>query len=199
MNHADVELPPRIAALERDTRGYPVPYIVLRDREGTPIFTANDVIRVFQAIKEGLCHICGQELDDYPWFVGGPGSAYLNGPVAVYADGPMHHECMEFALKVCPHLLGRMTKSVSPIYAEKLHAQGIQTFDNTMLPGTPEVFVALQAFEFKPSRAGGTVQYVVDKPVRKTEFWRAGELMPKKEGEKTAKRAAKKILEGLDT
>ena len=33
MNH-DVEMPTRIAALEQDQRGYPVPYIVLRDNDG---------------------------------------------------------------------------------------------------------------------------------------------------------------------
>src|SRR5262245_2939618 len=107
-------MPPRIAALPRDHRGYPVPYIVLYDEQGKPAFTANDAEKVWQAVRDKLCHICGQALDSYSWFVGGPGSAYLNGDNAAYTDGPMHEDCMQFAMRVCPHLTQQMTRALGP-------------------------------------------------------------------------------------
>lgn len=186
-----VELPPRIAALPRDRRGYPIPFIVLRDADGNPEFTVNDTALLWRAIRENLCHVCGQALDDRPWFIGGPGAALLNGDRGVYRDGPLHHECMRFAARVCPHLIHHLAKPVAldPIVA-RLGEQGIRAVNNTVIPGVPDIFVAVQGFRYEVT-VGPYFQ--VPKPFRKVEYWRYGALEDKREGERIAKRAAREL------
>lgn len=194
------QIPDRIAQLERDGRGYPVPFIVLRDNDGKPQFAANDIRRVWQAIRESLCHICGQALDANPWFVGGPGSALLNDNRAVYADGPMHHECMQFAMRVCPHLAQLMARAIAPTVQKKLRGQGMFIHDNTTIPGTPSIFVAVQAWQFNIVGSSLRIpEFRVSKPFRKTEYWQSGELMPLQEGRKAAQRAARDLKRKLET
>ena len=74
----DIDMPPGIARLPRDARGYPVPVIVLIDKTGTPQFTINDVTKVAACLAEHRCSICGRRFDRHPvtqrhemWFVGG--------------------------------------------------------------------------------------------------------------------------------
>lgn len=189
-----VEVPTCMQGLERDFRGYPVPFIVLRDREGQSHFAVNNNILVRRAIAERLCHICGQSLEETVWFVGGPGSALLNGSVGVYQDGPLHEECMRYAMQVCPHLAGRMSKSVGEVARAHLEPQGIKVLDNTTIPGTPEIFVAVQTTQFE---VRGSMKFIVPKPFRKTQYWREGALMPAHDGEKAAKRGARKLAAQL--
>jgi len=189
----------RIDALPLDRRGYPIPFIVLRDGEGNPVFAANDIQRIALAVRERLCHVCGQALEGEPvWFVGGAGSALLNGSHGAYYDGPMHHECMRFAVEHCPHLAHRMTGPVAPAIQKRLKAQGIATEDRTVLPGTPEIFVAVSphgGYEFRGGSGydfkGGI--FTVRRPFRKVEYWQGGFLLPVREGEKRARRAARKV------
>jgi hypothetical protein len=93
-------MPPKIATLPRDHRGFPVPWFVAW-RDGAPYFPALDTPKWSRAIKHRLCWICGQPL----------------GRVAVFPIGPMcivnritsepgsHRDCAEYAVKVCPFLI----------------------------------------------------------------------------------------------
>ena len=198
-NIPEVPMPERIAALERDARGYPIPFTVMRDKDGQAVFTVNDSRQEKLCVENRLCHICGQALDAFPWFVGGPGSAYLNGKQGVYFNGSMHRDCLHYAMEVCPHLAGKMTKSVAGPAVEKLHAQGVKTHDPTMLDGTPAVFVAVQATLFRAQRAFATPSYTyyVAKPFRRTEFWQGGHMLAEHEGRSIVKEALKGIKERL--
>lgn len=65
---------PRVAALKRDVRGLPVPFVVMWSRDGKPNFIVNDTHKVFACVQDGLCSICGDRLDDGDvWFLGGEG------------------------------------------------------------------------------------------------------------------------------
>lgn len=164
-----VPLPRRMRAMRLDHRGYPVPFIVINDSNGRPVFAANDLLRTRRCERERRCPICGNRLDRVAWFVAGPLSALL--PEGAYNDGPMHYECMEYALKVCPYLAMRMTEYVDPhITAQRV---GTIMLDTTMLPGTPPVFIAVQARTWEIRQRGyGLVLY---KPVIEAlEYWRAG-------------------------
>lgn len=185
--------PEAIAALPHDHRGYPIPFIVLRDINDKPVFVSNDALLVTQAVRDNLCHICGQPLDVYSWFVGGPGSALLNGNQAVYNDGPLHHECMQYAMQVCPYLACRLTKELAPATSERLRAQGLRVSNTATMPGTPAVFMAVCAYSYKAERRGMTMTFFVDKPFRKVEYWRETKMLPRDEGEKLAKRAARRL------
>jgi hypothetical protein len=173
---ADVSMPPRVAALPRDRRGYPIPFIVQRDGNGDPIFTMNDTRLVARAAREGLCGICGQRLGAFKALVGGPASAFH--PRGAYYDGPMHRDCAEFALQVCPWL-------AVPRWSKRIGTRAVRpgaipqgsvliVEDQTMHPDQPPVFVMVIAKcvnRFPDGR---------HKPVRPYEsvsYWRAGEAI----------------------
>jgi hypothetical protein len=187
-------MPPGIAVLDRDRRGYPVPYIVLKDNDGNYQFAINDLEKTWNAVTKNLCHICGEVLEPNPWFTGGPGSALLNGDIAVYHDGPMHSDCMHYALKVCPHLAQVMTHSLNldPI-KERLDTQGIGTWDNTVIPGIPEIFVAVQSWRFDVKTVQEAPEFHVRKPFKKIEYWQKGQMIDKQKGEKLAKQSAREL------
>jgi hypothetical protein len=105
-----IPIPQRMSHLPLDRRGYPIPWIVMRDAVGRPHFTINDHKRVAECGKFGLCGISGKPLGKFvrsnpykgAWFVGGPASFYHEG--GAFLDPPVHRECAEYALKVCPYL-----------------------------------------------------------------------------------------------
>ena len=99
----EIPLPPKMQQMEKDKRGYPVPYIVVRDIHGVPNFAVNDDRRVEHALEHDLCAICGGKMGkDDRWLVGGPLSAFHQH--GAYLDTPTHGECLHYALKVCPYL-----------------------------------------------------------------------------------------------
>lgn len=191
----DVDIPESIAALERDARGYPVPFIVLHDAEGKPMFAANDANKVALCHQDKLCHICGQELEPNPWFVGGPGSFLLNQDRCVYFDGPMHRECLHFALRVCPHLAQLMSGTIGDAVIARLRRQGIHAWNTTVVPGVPQIFIAVQAWKYERKTTFQGTYFHVQKPTLKVEYWQRGEMMPRQEGEKLAKRAARELAQ----
>jgi len=93
-------MPPRVAALARDARGYPIPYTARYDQGGMPDFRAIDSAKWMRAVRTRCCGICGEPLGGRVAFVGGP-QAMQN---RLFTDLPMHRDCAIYALKVCPML-----------------------------------------------------------------------------------------------
>jgi hypothetical protein len=175
--------------LERDRRGLPIPFVVLRDKEGTPHFTVNDTTKTVKCLLEDLCPICGKRLHRGRWFVGGPLSAFH--PDGCYFDTPMHADCMRYALKVCPYLAapkysGRLDDV--KIDADKLPDTIVGMLDPTVIPDRPEIFVAVMSIgqEVKPGHAGRP--YVRPKQRVRYEYWLKGEQLPEAEGFAIAQR-----------
>lgn len=199
MNYREIEMPPSIAALDRDHRGYPIPFVVTRSEDGQPYFAANDSRKTLLAAIQRLCHICGQELPPNPWFVGGPGNALGNGDKAVYIDGPLHQECMHYALRVCPYLTQLVSKPLElKGMRKKLNSQGYMTVETTMVPGIPPVFLALQAWNYDFIRENGNIVYFIPKPYKKVEYWKDGHLYDKREGERESKKHSRSVLKELN-
>ncbi len=144
-----VPIPDRMKSLDRDKRGYPVPYIVLRGTAG-PVFAANDEIRVQRCLTDGLCQICGQQMTKKDcWLVGGPLSAFH--PNGAFLDPACHYDCLQYALIVCPYLAAPNYSAYnSPEKMEEMRAKGliqeeIAMFANpTMGNDRPPFFVAVQ-------------------------------------------------------
>lgn len=171
-----IPVPDRMRHLDRDARGYPVPWVVVRDSTGKPHFTVNDEAKRMLCFRDDLCGICGKRLTRGRWFVGGPLSAF--DPHGFYVDPPMHAECARFALQVCPYLSsdnwGRSIagKSVSQ---EERDRMNIQIVDYTMLPERPSIFVAVMATKQHLHYADGLQTYIVPhRPYRHIEYWRHG-------------------------
>lgn len=168
-------MPARIAALPRDRRGLPIPYIVMRDAEGVPHFTMNDTHRVVSAAHFGLCAICGDRLGALKCFVGGPGSAFH--PAGRYFDGPMHQDCAVFALHACPYLAlaGSYARRADVEKLAKRVATGgdrvLIAHDPTMHAPQPAVFVLGSCRRFHMEGP----HYVPERPWAQVRFFRAGQ------------------------
>jgi hypothetical protein len=93
-------MPAGIAALPRDARGYPIPFTVFVDADGTPDFRVIDQEKLVACARERRCGLCGDPLGYWIAFVGGPVS-HANRE---FADAPMHRECASYAMAVCPFL-----------------------------------------------------------------------------------------------
>jgi hypothetical protein len=171
-----IEVPDRMKHLERDHRGYPIPFIVFRDDDGKPHFTINDEHKVMRCKRNHICAICGKELLRGRWFLGGPMSALH--PRGAYIDPPLHHECMQFAVQTCPYLISaKYTKRIDDKKLDRNKTTGVlMLVDPTMDPTRPKIFIAVMAVGQTLTPNG----YIVPKhPYRAMEFWRDGVLEQK--------------------
>ncbi len=192
VNFKDVPLPIWMEKLPKDRRGYPIPYTVMRDKDGRPHFTVNEEHKRQHVIKKGLCPICGRKLLKRRALVGGPKSAF--DPAGAYIDPPMHVECARYALQVCPWL-------AAPSYTKRIDAKTIDPkkvdndvvlADPSMDPSRPELFVMVihtKAINIKGHLFGTPfVQFIQPCwPYVDVEYWQHGERMPDEEGLKLTK------------
>lgn len=85
-----------------------VPYIAdSTDREhgedgGLVVFGKADPIRWAECVEEKKCAMCGYRLDYWIAFIGGPRSVRFRS----FLDPAMHVECADYAMAVCPWMLG---------------------------------------------------------------------------------------------
>ena len=158
---------------EKDPRGYPVPFVVLKDKDGKHHFKINDSHKSGICLVKGLCTICGQPMDkENRWLVGGIASAF--DPNGSYIDLPVHKECGHYALKVCPYLairnyngkidLEKMQKEVDAVLYNP-------TVDQDRLPLF--VFVRPTGIGYKLTDDGIYIKPF--KPYLEIEFWDEGE------------------------
>lgn len=98
------DLPPRLARRPFDgKRKVPVPFFNVMP-DGSVNFTGINAETVIRCAQERLCGICGEPLDYWIAFIGGPVSAATR----CYTDPPMHRECAEAAVRYCPHINRRV-------------------------------------------------------------------------------------------
>ena len=174
--------PERIARLEHDKRGYPIPWNVLRGDDGTPFFIINDDRKAYHALLRDLCPICGERLGRWKWFVGGLRSAF--DPAGCYFDLPGHRECIEYALQVCPYLaIPKYLRHADAIaHPEKLPVGHGILLDETVIPDRPEVMVAVCARRIELLDRGPLQPYL--KPVKPFDdwtYWRHGKQIDEAE------------------
>jgi hypothetical protein len=170
-----VPIPGKMRLLQRDRRGYPVPWIVQRDLDGRPFFVINDTERVSVAARRKVCGICGQKLERENWLIGGPGAAFHEH--GAFLDPPMHKACATYALRVCPYIAGRYTKRVDEALAKfGRWPPGIAWLsDESMIPEQPPFFVLARArrvvFDQEP---GERHRFRPERPWLAVEFWKDG-------------------------
>lgn len=92
-------LPPRMAHLPIDERGYPVPFFVAWI-DGKPDHRIADAGKRALCAHRNLCWLCGQPLGRYLTFAIGP-MCVVN---RVTSEPPQHAECAEYAVTACPFL-----------------------------------------------------------------------------------------------
>lgn len=101
MSELRKELPPlpdRMKALPV-ARGYPVPWFVAWVN-GEPDFRVVDAKKLFVAIDQSRCWLCGEHRGRFGTFVVGPMCAINN----ISSEPPSHLECALFGAMACPFL-----------------------------------------------------------------------------------------------
>ena len=97
-------MPPAVAALPRDRRGYPVFYTVQPPGgvpdDGQVDFRVLNLTHHIRCAEERRCGICAGRLPRRLYFIGGPMCVQNR----IFGDGPLHEACARYALQVCPHL-----------------------------------------------------------------------------------------------
>jgi hypothetical protein len=123
--NVDSTWPRAIAALPRDKRGYPITYVTYIGADGIPDFRILDAERRFRCYEQRLCAVCGEKLGYWIVFISGPECEKTR----MFLDPPMHPDCADFALAVCPHLINERARySLRPAEVE------MRTFANEVHP-----------------------------------------------------------------
>lgn len=93
------DLPARIQRLPVDSRGFPVPWFVAWI-DGVPDFRVIGPGKIYEAINDERCWVCGDQMGSFLAFTIGPMCAINR----ISAEPPSHRECAIFAAKACPFL-----------------------------------------------------------------------------------------------
>jgi hypothetical protein len=179
----DILIPMRMRGLEKDHRGYPIPYGVYRDLDNRPHFTINDELTRQKILNNHLCGICGKKLERARWLIGGPLSAFTEN--GAFIDPPMHAECARYALQVCPYLAlasyrNRIEdKTIDPTR----QGPGYVTFmDPTMIDERPDPFVLIMTKKLHYIMEKTMIKYIKPKSISIVEFWSCGDRLSSHEG-----------------
>ena len=179
-------IPDLMKDLPVDRRGYPVPFVVIVDGNGTPHFKANDYKRYQACIERRLCNICGKALKREFWFLGGQESAFH--PHGAFVDGPLHHGCGLFALQNCPYMLYtdyRAKEDEAAIKGKMAGDVATERFHNpTQTDERLLFFVFARAKEFTVNRHPkfqGAETFKPHRPYEEVEYYREGGRIHKAE------------------
>ncbi len=164
MRDFGIPVPARIAALQVDARGFPIPFFVERPADGSePDFRIMAPDGMIRAVRKELCWICGQRTGRFRAFVGGP----LAAGQRISAEPPSHVECAEFAARACPFLANPGARRRVWGMPETKPLEGKHTDAN---PGVVAVFVG-RGHDVLPS--GDGVVFRLHEPAE-TRWFRQG-------------------------
>src|SRR4051794_18590296 len=93
-------MPPSVARLPRDERGFPIPWFVSW-QDGEHDFRVMDTDKLHRIVRgDRSCWVCGGQLRSK--------SAYVIGPMCavnrISSEPTSHVECAEYAAQACPFL-----------------------------------------------------------------------------------------------
>lgn len=97
---AGIAVPPRVAALPKDERGYPIQVTAGKGTDGKIDFRAISMSVWATCVKHRRCGVCGEPLGRFVAFVGGPQSMASRA----FMDAGMHKDCAQYACQVCPFI-----------------------------------------------------------------------------------------------
>jgi hypothetical protein len=155
-----ISMPPRVAALPRDTRGYPVPHSILFDTHGVPDFRVIDVPKWLRAARNRCCGLCGEPLGVRVAFVGGP----LAMEHRLFTDLPSHLDCAIYAMQTCPFL-------AAPKFAYSRHLPTGTKVNEHITTERPERFGIGIARGYALRRIEGDHLVLHAQPFERIEWW----------------------------
>lgn len=181
--NAQIAVPERMANNPRDERGYTIPWNVMIDANGKPLFTANNSGKHMHALLNNWCPLCGMPNDEVKWFVGGPLSAFH--PNGWYFDLPGHEECITYALQVCPYLAAKNYLHRIDLPKSAKLPETMVFVDNTQIKERPVLFVAVGCTEIEIKSSGTPMKLPYVRPQKESitgvQFWRHGKQLSEEE------------------
>lgn len=168
-----VPIPDKLKVLEKDKRGYPIPFSILRDSFGNPAFSGLDDCVIENCISTKSCSLCGTSLESDMWLVGEPMVALYSG--GKFLEPPVHYDCGKYALQVCPYLLfsnylNKNSLTDHPIFKEI-------AFRTQPTEATIQLFwVFSKIGDFTIGVVPPDIREIIpEKPFLEIEFWKNGE------------------------
>jgi hypothetical protein len=174
-------IPPKIAKLRLDRRGYPVPWFVqwmkgIQPTEAGEIGAEPD-FRIISGEKRvrayttGLCWICGEQMGAHRIFPIGP-MCLIN---LTTQEPPCHRACAEYAVQACPFLTQPRRRRNGEGLPEGATADGEMIERN---PGVTALVEAKSYFRFNDDEGGWLIKLV--EPIR-VDWWAHGRQAMRKE------------------
>lgn len=181
-----MEIPAQLQHLQKDKRGFPIPYVVLIDKDGQPHFKVNDTSKSRQCGNDKICHICGKKLNGEFWFIGGQVSAFH--PQGAFNDGAVHKVCGIFALQVCPYMAYSQYKGMDMKGIERLAEKLKGNTDIKALYNPTQTDDRLAFFVFAKAKSYiVSVNYLPKRPYEQIEYWLDGKRIHKAEAKQLLK------------
>jgi hypothetical protein len=146
--------PARMLELPRDVRGYPVPWFVHWNDDGTPDFRVIGHSKIQAAVRQHLCWVCGQQMGRFMAFVIGPMCAVNR----ISGEPPLHRDCAIFSATTCPFLTKPQMKRNERELPEE--SKGFQ-FSPYMLKRNPGVTMVWVTKEFRIVNANPGVLFQI--------------------------------------
>lgn len=166
-----IEKFPKVAAMQRDPRGLPIPANVsYESKTGKPIFAITNPIKEIELFCSQKCAVTGTLLDtEDVWFVTTPDLAFV--PFGLLMDAPMCGEAKDFTLRVCPYfgmrnydrLSDKQAMAMAPKLADKSSGSIFQT---------PAEFAAVRVSGFRGEPTVNGMRYLPSRQYTKIEFWK---------------------------
>lgn len=178
----EIELPFNLSKLDRDRRGLPIPFVVYRDKEGTPHFTINDIHALTMALGNKLCGLCGKPHKmGKMWFIGGVGAAFHES--GLFIDPPVHEECGRYAMQVCPFIAApNYSKRIEDATLDPEKSHGGVLTDNQMDPSRPPLFIFARTSSYRLIEAEESAVYIQPRrPWKEIEYYLHGTRINKAE------------------
>lgn len=166
------DIPPAIAELPCDERGYPVPYFV-QWIDGKPDFRITDATRIRACKLAGLCWVCGKPLGETFSFVIGPMCAVNR----TTAEPPSHHDCADWSARACPFLTKPQMKRREDEVSDE-NAGNVSGFAIRRNPGVTLVWATNHWEEFSDMRGGKLIKIG---PPLGVKFYREGRIATRAE------------------
>jgi hypothetical protein len=156
-------IPEMMKDLAKDARGYPIPYISVINKDGTPDFKKNDDVKAIMVLAQRRCTICGKKLYKDIWMIGAAISVFRN--MGAFIDSFVHEDCGRYSLQVCPFL---STTTYQLSGKESEFKEGVSNRSPFM------VFIKITDFEITAGKY--SYRYVFPTgPILCTEYWAEGE------------------------
>lgn len=177
-----IEKFPKVAAMERDPRGLPIPANVSYDsKNGKPIFAITDPTREIELFCSQRCAVTGTLLDtEDVWFVTTPDLAFV--PFGRLMEAPMCGEAKDFTLRVCPYFGIRNYERLSDEQAKAI-APKLSGESSGKSTRTPAEFVAIKVTGFRGEPTSDGMRYLPSRHYARIEFWKERNCRRVVEGE----------------